>query len=197
MTPEREAKIERVLSQRQPTIVVVMENVNEPHNIMAVARTCDSVGVQTIHVIYDQSQPGFNLKREGSKSSASANKWVDFEYHTSTTSCLQLLKNSGYKILATHLGTTSRSVYEMNFTEKVALVFGNEKHGVSEQVLSHCEENFVIPQVGMIQSLNISVACAVSLYEAFRQRTLAGSYLSSQFSSKDYQEIKDRWSQNK
>ncbi len=195
MTPERRAKIERVINHRQSTLVVVMENVHDPHNIMAVSRSCDSVGVQNVYIIQDPKQQGFNIQRSGTKSSSSANKWLDYHVYDSTEKCLQDLKANGFKILTTHLDRHSQSIYQVDFTEKVALVFGNEKYGVSDDALHFSDGNFIIPQVGMIQSLNISVACAVSLYEAFRQRQLAGFYDTAQLSEQQQNTIFAQWAQ--
>lgn len=197
MTPERERKLKQALNNRQPDLVVVMENVHDPHNIMAVARSCDSVGVQTICVIQDQTKAGFNRDRKGKKSSASANKWVDFIDYESTKACLQDLKQQGFQIYSTKLNEQATDLYQIDFTQKIALLFGNEKFGVSDEALSMSDGNFIIPQVGMIQSLNISVACAVSLYEAFRQRKSAGFYQQVQFSKQEYQSIFGRWSSPK
>ena len=197
MTPERKEKIEQVLHHRQPDLVVVMENVHDPHNIMAVARSCDSVGVQKVYIIQDEQKDGFNRDRQGAKSSGSANKWLDFIDFDSTEKCLHHLKNEGFAIYSTHLGSTSKELYDVDFTQKTALLFGNEKYGVSQEALSLSDGNFIIPQVGMIQSLNISVACAVSLYEAFRQRKKAGFYQQQQFSKQEYESIFERWSSPK
>lgn len=189
MTPEREEKIRRMITHRQPTLAVVMENVSDPHNIMAVARSCESVGIPKIYVIQDKNQGGFDVRLEGGKSSASANKWVEFVHFSDTKECLEHLKSEGFQILSTHLSAEATSVYDVNMTNQVALVFGNEKHGISELALSLSDGNFIIPQVGMIQSLNISVACAVSLYEAFRQRKEAGFYEQSQYSVEEVEHI--------
>lgn len=197
MTPERLSKITRVLNHRQPTIVVVMENVHDPHNIMAVARSCDSIGVQNIYVIQDETKDGFNRSKAGTKSSASANKWVNFIDFSSTKDCLTHLKQEGFQIYSTHLSSDAQELYDVDMTKKIALVFGNEKYGISDEALSLSDGNFIIPQVGMIQSLNISVACAVSLYEAFRQRKKAGFYSQPQFSKQDYQHIFEKWTSPK
>lgn len=172
MTPERKAKINRVLGYRQPDLTVVMENVHDPHNIAAVMRTCDAVGIQEIYVLNTQIA---RHKKFGKKSSASAAGWLTIHEYDNTEACMTALRQR-YKIYATHLGEQAHSLYELNLTEPVALVFGNEHAGVTEECLSYCHGNFIIPQVGMVQSLNISVACAVTLYEAFRQRQMAGYY---------------------
>jgi len=173
MTPERKAKIRRVLNHRQPDLAVVMENVHDPHNISAVMRTCDAVGIQDIYILNTKIS---RHAKFGKKSSASAAGWLSIHHFEDTEACFDALKQRYDKIFATHLGEQSHSLYELNLTESVALLFGNEHAGVSEEALRFCDGNFIIPQVGMVQSLNISVACAVTLYEAFRQRQVKGYY---------------------
>jgi tRNA (guanosine-2'-O-)-methyltransferase len=173
MTPERAEKIKRVLSLRQPDLTVVMENIHDPHNISAVMRTCEAVGVQEIFVLNNTIKMH---KKFGSRSSASAVGWLTIHQFEDTAECMQAIKQKYGKIFATHLGVQSSSLYSINLAESVALVFGNEKLGVTDDCLSYCDGNFIIPQAGMVQSLNISVACAVSLYEAYRQREVAGFY---------------------
>lgn len=173
MTPEREAKINRVLNHRQPDLTIVMENVHDPHNIAAVMRTCDAVGIQEIFVLNTQIS---THKKFGKKSSASAAGWLTIHQFDNTDACIAAIRKKYSKIYATHLGEHAVSLYDLKMTEPVALVFGNEHAGVTKECLAHCDGNFIIPQVGMVQSLNISVACAVTLYEAFRQRMLEGYY---------------------
>ncbi len=173
MTPEREAKIQRVLNHRQPDLALVMENVADPHNISAVMRTCDAVGLQEIYVLNNIIS---RHKKFGKKSSASAAGWLTIHEYENTEECMAAVKKRYSKVYATHLGVESHSLYDLNMAESIALVFGNEHAGVTEECLRHCDGNFIIPQVGMVQSLNISVACAVTLYEAYRQRQVAGFY---------------------
>ena len=173
MTPERSAKITRVLNHRQNGLAVVMENVHDPHNISAVMRTCDAVGVQEVYILNTMIP---RHKKFGKTSSASALGWLTIHEYDNTDACMQAIKQRYSKIYATHLGVQSHSLYDLKLTENVALVFGNEHSGVTEECLKYCDGNFIIPQVGMVQSLNISVACAITLYEAFRQRMLTGLY---------------------
>jgi tRNA (guanosine-2'-O-)-methyltransferase len=173
MTPEREARITNVLNHRQPELTIVMENVHDPHNISAVMRTCDSVGVQEIYVL--NTAIGLH-EAFGKKSSSGVAKWLTVHQFQNTEECMTAVKKRYGKVYATHLGVESHSLYELNLAESVALVFGNEKEGVTEECLKYCDGNFIIPQVGMVQSLNISVACAVTLYEAYRQRAAANLY---------------------
>ncbi len=193
MTPEREKKINKVLKKRQEDIVIVLENVWDPHNISAVMRSCDSVGVQDVLVLNTDIP---RHKNYGLQSSASAKKWVTVLDFDSVESCVSYLRDNGYAIYTTHLDSKAKSVYEMDFTQRMALVFGNEKDGVSQEMLSQSDGNFIIPQVGMIQSLNISVACAVSLYEMHRQRMKAGLYEKEGLSEKKRAALYADWSSN-
>lgn len=173
MTPERKKRITDALNHRQPDLTVVMENVSDPHNIAAVMRTCDSVGIQEIYVLNTMIKQHAKF---GKKSSASAAGWLTIHSFDNTEACMTAVKQKYTNIFATHLGESAVSLYELDLTEPVALVFGNEHDGVTDECLSYCNGNFIIPQVGMVKSLNISVACAVSLYEAYRQKDLKGMY---------------------
>ncbi|MEE6186439.1 tRNA (guanosine(18)-2'-O)-methyltransferase [Mycovorax composti] len=173
MTEERLTRLKSVIAKRQPNLAVVLENVFDPHNISAVMRTCDAVGVQDVFVLNTKIP---RHKRWGSKSSSSAAKWLTVHQYTDADECFKELRRRYEKIYTTHLAQDSVNLYDMNLTQSVALVFGNEHSGVSEEILAYADGNFIIPQVGIIKSLNISVACAVSLYEAYRQKKLAGHY---------------------
>ena len=178
-TDERKEKIRRVVERRQPSLTVVLENVHDPHNVSAVIRSCDAVGILEVSLIYNGGQ---KFPKLGAKSSASARKWVNQKHYESAADCFSELRKEGKKIYTTGMSSDAVSLYDLNLTEPVALVFGNEHEGVTEEAISLADGNFLIPQVGVIQSLNISVACAVSIYEAFRQRLNAGMYSDSQLS---------------
>ncbi|HTN18133.1 MAG TPA: RNA methyltransferase [Chitinophagaceae bacterium] len=173
MRTERKQRIDEVLDKRQPDLVIVMENVQDPHNIGAVMRTADSVGVQDVYTI--NTLIGIHEFRK-KRSTGSADRWMNLHQYTSVQECVTALKSRGLKLWATHLGATAKSLYELELTEPVALIFGRERGGLSAELLQHCDGNFIIPQMGMIRSLNVSVACAVSLYEALRQRQQKGMY---------------------
>lgn len=190
MTPERSQRLTRVLEKRQPQLTVVLENVFDPHNISAVMRTCDAVGVQDIYVL-NTNIP--RHKKWGEKSSSSAAKWLTVHQFTDVDSCFEALRQKFDKIYLTHLDSVAVPLYRLDLTQSVALVFGNEHSGVSENLMTRCDGNFVIPQVGIIQSLNISVACAVSLYEAYRQKSLAGHYDEPQLASGRLAQLKTEW----
>jgi len=191
MTPERAAKIKKVLDHRQSGLVVVMENVHDPHNISAVLRTCDAVGVQDVFIL-NTTIP--RHKKFGKSSSASALGWLTIHEYDNTDACMNEVKKRCDKIYATHLGVQSHSLYDLDLTGRIALVFGNEHAGVTEECLGYCDGNFIIPQVGMVQSLNISVACAITLYEAFRQRNLTGAYDgTTKLPESQWKELTEKW----
>ena len=173
MTPARFEKLSTVLQRRQFDLTIVLENVFDPHNISAVMRTCDAVGVQDIFILNTKIP---RHKKWGARSSSSAAKWLSVHQFDDAELCFDVIRNRGMKILTTFLGENSLPFYEVDFTSPIALVFGNEHSGVSEEIRVKADGNFIIPQVGIIQSLNISVACAVTLYEAYRQKERAGHY---------------------
>ena len=195
MTPERTDKFQKVLSNRQSDLAIVMENVHDPHNISAVMRTCDAVGIQDIYVINSIIPKHAYF---GPKSSSSAAKWLTIHQFSSIEDCIPILKERYKKILSTHLSSDAVELYSVDFTkESIALVFGNEHEGVSDEMRRISDGNIIIPQVGMIQSLNISVACAISIYEAFRQKRIAGHYDHSNLSDDRISELKLNWSKPK
>jgi tRNA (guanosine-2'-O-)-methyltransferase len=190
MTPERRQKLISVLNKRQNDITVVLENVFDPHNISAVMRTCDAVGVQDIYVLNTKIP---KHKKWGAKSSSSAAKWLTIHEYDNAEECFSSLRKSYSKILTTHLSSDAVSLHAIDFTKSIALVFGNEHEGVSEEIRKLADGNFVIPQVGIIQSLNISVACAVTLYEAFRQKNNAGHYNENKLDDVKIKSLLEEW----
>ncbi len=190
MTPERREKIQTVLSKRQNDITIVLENVFDPHNISAVMRTCDAVGVQELYVLNTKIP---RHKKWGAKSSSSAAKWLTVYQFENAEECFSELRKKYSKILTTHLSSDAVNLYEIDLTQPVALIFGNEHSGVSEEIRKLADGNFIIPQSGIIRSLNISVACAVTLYEAYRQKALAGHYDKAKLNEKVLKDLMDKW----
>ena len=190
ISEQRLEKLKGVLSKRQNDLTIVLENIADPHNLSACLRSCDAVGVLEVCLIYDGSQ---EFPKLGEKSSASARKWIDYKKFRSVRECYEYLRLQNYKIYTTHLSGDSVSLYSLDLTKPTALVLGNEHAGVSKEAVELADGNYLIPQVGMIQSLNISVACAVSLYEAYRQREVAGYYYASRMSEIEYTEKLKDW----
>lgn len=190
MTPERTERLTAVLNKRQPDLTVLLENVFDPHNISAVMRTCDAVGIQDIYILNTKIPPH---KKWGAKSSSSAARWLTIHQFTNADECFAEIRKHFKKIYTTHLSSDAVGLHELNLIEPVCLVFGNEHSGVSEDIIAMADGNFIIPQVGIIKSLNISVACAVCLYEAYRQKNKAGHYNGIKLEPEKLKSLRDEW----
>jgi tRNA (guanosine-2'-O-)-methyltransferase len=190
MTPERHKRLTTVLNHRQPDLTVVLENVFDPHNISAVMRTCDAVGIQDVYILNNRIPPH---KKWGYRSSSTAAEWLTIHQFTNAEECFSEIRTKYQKIYATHLSDEAVDVYKLDLTQSVALVFGNETFGVSDDIRRFSDGDFIIPQVGIIKSLNISVACAVTLYEAFRQKNAKGHYLNSRMPQSLLDDINKAW----
>ena len=171
MTPERVTRLDEVLAQRQPDLTVFAENLHKPKNFSAMVRNCDAVGINEMHV-----SPGEDDLRKHWKTSQGAEKWMYIKAHDSTESACQHLKSNGFQLVAAHLSDAAISFRDVDYTQPIALVLGSELFGVSDQTLSYVDQQINIPMMGVTQSLNVSVACAIVLYEAQRQRQDAGMY---------------------
>jgi tRNA (guanosine-2'-O-)-methyltransferase len=190
-TAQRRQKLISVLSHRQPDLVVVLENVHDPHNVSAVLRTCDAVGVLEVHLVYTV-EPFPEISH---RTSASAYKWLLLRRHRDIPSCYAALRAGGCRIWATALTPEAHNVYLLDLTQPIAIVFGNEHRGVTPEARQLADGTCFIPQVGMVQSLNISVACAVILYEAFRQRWQAGLYERPRLQPERFEQLLWEWLQ--
>lgn len=172
ITERRLARMRGVLARRQPDLAVVVENVHDPHNVSAVLRSCDAVGAASAHLVYSQGE-----EPELSKGvAASAQRWLDIYRHPDIRACYARLRESGMTIYATYLGEDTVDLHDLDLTRPSAFVFGNESLGVTDAAVDLADVRVRIPMMGMVGSLNISVACAVTLYEAYRQRRVAGCY---------------------
>jgi len=189
-TAERVNKLKAVLEKRQKSITVVMENIADSHNVSACLRSCDAVGILDVCFVYHSGQSFPTL---GEASSASARKWLGKRKFTTIEECYNVLRSEGKKIFTTHLSKKSVSLYDLDLTQNVALVFGNEHSGVSAEAVEMADGNFLIPQVGVIQSLNISVACAVSVFEAMRQRQIKRMFDKPELSEKEITATLKEW----
>lgn len=171
MTPERFRKLKNVLSKRQATLTVLMEEVHKPHNFSAILRSCDAVGVLAAHAVVPRGGlPTYNA------TSGSAEKWVSVEPHTDVLAAVAGLQARGFQVLATHLSERAVDYRTLDYTRPTCVLLGAEKWGVSAAAASAADHNIVIPMLGMVQSLNVSVAAATILFEAQRQRLDAGMY---------------------
>jgi tRNA (guanosine-2'-O-)-methyltransferase len=193
---DREAKIEKVLGQRQPTLTVVLENIHDIHNVNAILRSCDAAGVDKVHLVYYIESFPEQWATDGvgiGKASVGAHKWLDFEMHDSIESCFKKLHEDGFRILATKIDSTAKKLYDNDLTQPTAFVLGNEHRGISDEAARLADELIYIPMMGMAESLNVSVATAVCLFEALRQRSEAGMYKSPQLSPDALRSKKLEW----
>lgn len=171
MTPERLQRINTMLDKRQPDLTVCMEGVHKTHNLAAVVRTCDAIGISDVHAVWKNER-----MRVSGGSAAGSQNWIDVHNYTKTEDAIAELKKQNMQVLVTNLSQTSVDFREIDYTKPTAIILGQEKFGASEQALALADQDIIIPMVGMVQSLNVSVACSVVLYEAQRQRQLAGMY---------------------
>ena len=177
MTARRYHRILSVLYKRQPDLTVFAESVYKPHNLSAMLRSCDAVGIGTVHAVNPTGGvPTYN------DTSASADKWVELKVHEELATALEAIRNADMQVLAAHLSTQAVDYREVDYTRPTCIVLGNEKKGVSEAVAARADAHVIIPMLGMVQSLNVSVATAVILFEAQRQRRAAGLYDAPQLS---------------
>jgi len=193
MTPQRRQRLLSVLGKRQMDLTVLLENVFDPHNVSAVMRSCDAVGIQDVYVLNTKIPLH---KKWGFKSSANASQWLTVHQFDNLQDCFAAIRQRYQFIYAGYLSDRSQDIYEMDLTRSMCLVFGNETYGVSDECRELTDGEFVIPQTGIIKSLNISVACAVTLYEGFRQRRLAGKYEAPETISGRKIEIAKKWGLN-
>ena len=171
MTPERLERINTMLDQRQPDLTVCMEGVHKHHNLAAVVRTADAIGVSDVHAVWKSEE----MEVRGGSAAGSQN-WIDVHNYSKTADAIAELKKQNMQVLVTNLSDTAVDFREIDYTKPTAIILGQEKFGASELALELADQDIVIPMVGMVQSLNVSVACSVVLYEAQRQRQLAGMY---------------------
>lgn len=188
MTLRRRHRILDVLSRRQPDLSLLAEEVHKPHNLSAILRSCDAVGIGEVHAV----KPTGGVATY-SATSASADKWVDLVVHEGIEEAVAELKGRGMTIYAAHLSAEAVDFRAVDYTRPCAVLVGNEKSGVSEAAAELADGHVIVPMLGMVQSLNVSVAAAVILFEAQRQRREAGMYDSPRLSPARTRETLLRW----
>jgi tRNA (guanosine-2'-O-)-methyltransferase len=188
-TEQRINKITSAVRKRQFSLIVVLENIHDSHNVSAILRTSDAVGVPKIALLYTIEK----FPRISKITSASANKWVEREKFKSIEDCYGQLRKEGFRIFASSLDKGSRDLFDLDFTGKSAIVLGNEHRGVSKEAAESADETFYIPMYGMVQSLNVSVAAAVILYEILRQRRNKGLYKKGDLEENKIDKIIEEW----
>lgn len=188
MTPEREQRIRTVAAGRQPELTVFLERVHKPHNLAAILRTCDAVGVMEAHAVPGrEGLPALNNTSQG------AQRWVRLHRHADTGPGLAALRDRGFACYAAHFSERAVDFRTIDYSRPTAVVLGTEKFGVSETALAGCDGEIVIPMHGMAQSLNVSVACALILYEAQRQRRESGLYEPADLDREPHRSLVEEW----
>mgnify|MGYP001808078846 FL=1 len=168
LLPRRYERLKSVLNKRMSNLTVLIENVEKPHNLSAIIRSCDAVGVLEAYAIFNKEKYlTFNSTAQGSQ------KWVQINQYKETTKAIKVLKSKGFKLYGTNLNPTSIDYRECNFKGATAFILGAEKWGISEEAASLVDEHIHIPMRGMVESLNVSVAASALLFEALRQRQVA------------------------
>ncbi|PIE74620.1 MAG: tRNA (guanosine(18)-2'-O)-methyltransferase TrmH [Deltaproteobacteria bacterium] len=188
MNKTRFEKIKKVLEKRQADLTVLMDNVHKPHNLAAIARTCDAVGIYDIHA----TSANENIKIT-QKTSGGVKKWTRLTQHESISSAMIHLKKTGHQLITAHLEKDSINFRDVDFTKKTAVVIGAELDGVSKEALELSDKCIYIPMNGMTQSLNVSVACALILFEAERQREKKGMYSKPSIPDKNFKNLLFEW----
>lgn len=174
LSTHRSEKIASVVSKRQRGFILVLEDIHDPHNAAAILRSADAFGIFDIRFIFSREKP-FDPKIIGKSSSSSANKWMDFTMYASIQECCAHLKKENYHIFTTALHTSGVSPYSYEFLEhSIAIIFGNEHRGVTDDAIQLADTILTIPMCGMVESLNVSVSAACIMAEITRQRSTGG-----------------------
>ncbi|MFN3266411.1 MAG: tRNA (guanosine(18)-2'-O)-methyltransferase TrmH [Deinococcales bacterium] len=188
MTTERQNRVRAVLDKRQPDLTVLLEHVHKPHNLSAILRSCDAVGVLEAHIVALEGRvPTFN------ETSAGSDKWLPLHQHPNTQNAFSSLRSKGFNVIAAHLSDTALDYREWDYTQPTAVLLGAEKWGVSSEAANLADAHIIIPMQGMVQSLNVSVAAAVVLFEAQRQRLEAGLYNAPRLTQDQYAKLEYEW----
>ena len=188
MTPKRYAKLRSVLNRRQPDLTVLLDNVHKPHNFSAIVRSCDAVGAFEAHAVW----PDPKLK-PNHMSSGGTGKWVRVRVHPDLDTAVSALRENGLQIVAAHPDEDALDFRKVDYTRPSAILLGAELDGVSDAGLRHADVRVAVPMAGMVDSLNVSVAAAILLFEAQRQRQAAGLYDRSRLDAEIYARTLFEW----
>lgn len=188
MTPERYARLRETLDRRQPDLTLITEQIHKPRNIAALVRTADAVGIHQIHMVWP-----WDKHRHYSGTAMGSDRWVNVNRHESMPAAISQLKESGYKVYAAHFSDKAVDYRSVDYSSPCALVLGNEKQGISADTADLADEHVVVPMMGMVESFNVSVAAAIILAEAQRQRAALGLYDKVRLDDEEYWQTLFRW----
>ncbi len=190
MTAKRFDRLQAVLRQRQPDLTVIMENVHKPHNLSAIVRTCDAVGIFQAHAVSTDGDV-----RQAVNAAKGSQRWVGLRSHRRLEDTLDMARDNGMQVLAAHLADDAVDFRDVDYTRPTALLMGSELDGVSPAARDAADQRIVVPMHGLVASLNVSVATALILFEAERQRRLAGMYEHSRLDPDVYRRTLFEWTQ--
>ncbi|PAV26206.1 tRNA (guanosine-2'-O-)-methyltransferase [Tamilnaduibacter salinus] len=190
MTPERIARIRQTLDQRQPDLRVVADQIHKPRNISALIRTCDAFAVANLHAVWNRD--GYRAFR---KTTGGSYRWVTTHTHRTTGEAIGALRDSGHRIVTAHLSERAVDYRDLDYTRPIAIVMGSELEGAGQDAIDQADDHVVVPMMGMVESLNVSSACAIILAEAQRQRLEAGLFDHPRLPDDEYRSLFFRWSQ--
>lgn len=188
MTPERYLKLRQTLDRRQPDLTVLAEQIHKPRNIAALVRTGDAVGMHELHMVWP-----WDKHRPYSGTAMGSDRWVNIQRHESLRDGISHLQDQSYQVYAAHLSKEAVDFREVDYTRPCAILVGNEKQGVSDEAAELVDRHIIIPMMGMVESFNVSVAAAIILSEAQRQRQSAGMYDRPRLDRHEYERTFFRW----
>ncbi len=188
MNPRRLRRIREVLGRRQPDLTVLMEKVNKSHNFSAVLRNCDAVGILEAHAVLPEKDVPLHAHV-----SAGTAKWVRVRTHPQVEKAVEHLHSRGFRVLAAHPEPEALDFRDVDYSRPVAVMVGAELEGISPEGLALADEHLMIPMAGMARSFNVSVATALILFEAYRQRSSAGLYERSRLPKEEFERILFEW----
>lgn len=189
LTDERKARLRSVLTRRQHDLTLVLNNIHDPHNVSAILRSCDAFGVFGVHLYYTKEK----FPALANSSSGSAKKWIELTRHREAGTMIAGLREGGMQIVGAGFSSQARPVMDIDFTKPTAVILGNEHRGMDPDVKAHVPDEIYVPMFGMVQSLNVSVAAAVILYEAMRQRRAAKMFGGAALDAERFEAIYANW----
>jgi rRNA methylases len=188
LSANRLARFRETLDRRQPDLRVLLDGVHKPHNLSAIVRTCDAVGVSRVHAVSAGEAPPIHRN-----CASGAGQYVDTMFYPDTAEAVESLRGEGLRVYAAHDSPTAIDFRDIDYTQPTAVLMGAELWGVSPIGAQLADAHITIPMVGLVESLNVSVAAAVILFEAQRQREAAGLYAQPRLPADDYERTLFEW----
>jgi tRNA (guanosine-2'-O-)-methyltransferase len=187
----RQEKIDKVLENKQPNLQLFLDDVHNSHNLSAILRSCDATGVLSLYYTNPNNQ---NLKIHKTITQGTQ-RWVEHTkiHNKKKVELLKQIHKEGFQLITTHLDEKSVNFRTIDYKQPTMIIMGNEKEGVSKEILAISDKNIIIPMKGMVQSINVSVATALIIYEAQRQLEINGNYDKPELSQEERAKIKEEW----